>query len=129
MPKTTPRTKKAKKAAMEAERTVPRYGEGWPSLQDLEATVERQRQEEEAARQREILAKAPRVRIFLKDGQVVECAILLPWLEWLRGVLNFHGVVFDHGWIPADLIKLIAPVNPDPAINLPENVLPFSRKT
>ena len=92
--------------------------------QELEADI---RQQEEAARQRAVLA-APRIRIHLKDGAFVDCAVLIPWPDWMRQLMMWHGVMFDNGWIPADLIKLIAPLTtPESKGELPQNVVPFRK--
>ena len=68
-----------------------------------------------------------RIRIFLKDGQVVTCLITIPWVQWMQQLFQFHGVIFEGGWIPADLIKLIAPVNEASDKPLPDNVVPIFR--
>ena len=68
-----------------------------------------------------------RIRIFLKDGQFVNCLITIPWVQWMQQLFQFHGVIFEGGWIPADLIKLIAPVNEASDKPLPDNVVPIFR--
>ena len=82
------------------------------------------------ARQREVLAEAKKIRIHLKDGAFVDCAVLIPWPDWMRQMMGWHGVMFDYGWIPADLIKLIAPLTtPESKGELPQNVVPFRKPT
>lgn len=70
-----------------------------------------------------------RIRIFLKDGQLIDCGVTLPWLQWMQQMLQWHGVLFEGGWIPIDLIKLIAPLRADNTAPLPDNVVPFSKKS
>ena len=82
------------------------------------------------ARQREVLAEAKKIRIHLKDGAFVDCAVLIPWPDWMRQMMGWHGVMFDYGWIPADLIKLIAPLpTPESKGDLPANVVSFRKPT
>ena len=82
------------------------------------------------ARQREVLAEAKKTRIQLKDGAFVDCAVLIPWPDWMRQMMGWHGVMFDYGWIPADLIKLIAPLpTPESKGDLPANVVSFRKPT
>ena len=64
-----------------------------------------------------------RIQIFLKDGGVVNCVITIPWLQWMQQLFQWHGVLFECGWIPADLIKLIVPLNEGSGNPLPDNVV------
>jgi hypothetical protein len=67
--------------------------------------------------------------VTLKDGFVLNCAVTLPWLDWMQQMFTCRGILFADGWIPIDLIKYIAPARPvDAQQSLPDNVVPLFKR-
>lgn len=69
------------------------------------------------------------IAVALKDGVVLNCAVTLPWLDWMQQLFNCHGILFEDGWIPIDLIKHIAPARPQGSSQtLPDNVVSLFKR-
>jgi hypothetical protein len=83
--------------------------------------------EKAAAQERKVL-NAKTVRVFLRDGTYVDVHFTISWSDWMLQVLNWRGIMFEPaGWIPIDLIRLIAPPTAQGDAQLGENVVPFKK--
>lgn len=68
------------------------------------------------------------ITVFCKDGQTYDVSITVPWEIWMQYFIAWRGVLFDHGWLPMDMVKLIAPTVPKgEAPKLDGNIVPFKK--
>jgi hypothetical protein len=57
-----------------------------------------------------------------------DCGVRCSWLDWMQQMFQWGGVLYDHGWLPRDMIKAIVPLNDAGAEISPDGkVVPFRK--